>query len=136
VIDWHQRELVPNGTLLSKDYRCRYYNEDFFALARGEGFDPDAPGHSFDAILLDIDHTPDALLKPSHADLYSEEGMMRLRAFLKPGGVFGLWSNDEPDMGFLNILSSVFDQADGHVVEFPNPIQGKTATNGVYIAKV
>ncbi|MBW1898108.1 MAG: spermidine synthase, partial [Deltaproteobacteria bacterium] len=134
VIDWHQRELVPNGTLLSKDYRCRYYHEDFFALARGDGFDPDAPGHSFDAILLDIDHTPDALLNPSHADLYSEEGMMRLRAFLKPEGVFGLWSNDEPDKGFLNILSSVFDQADGHVVEFPNPIQGKTATNGVYIA--
>jgi hypothetical protein len=35
VIEWHQRELVPNGTLLSKDARCRYYHEDFFALARG-----------------------------------------------------------------------------------------------------
>ena len=41
VIDWHQRGLVPNGTLLSKDARCHYYHEDFFALARGNGFDPD-----------------------------------------------------------------------------------------------
>ncbi len=61
---------------------------------------------------------------------------MRLRAFLKPVGVFGLWSNDLPDKGFLTIPSSVFDQVDGHVVEFANPIQGKTATNGVYVAKV
>jgi len=136
VIDWHQRELVPNGPLLSEDARCRYYHEDFFALARGDGFDPDDSGHRFDAILLDIDHTPDALLNPSHADFYSEEGMMRLRAFLRPGGVFGLWSNDVPDKGFLAILSSVFDQVDGHVVEFENPIQGKTAANGVYVAKV
>ena len=136
VIEWHQRELVPNGTLLSKDARCRYYHADFFALARGGGFDPDDSGHRFDAILLDIDHTPDALLNPSHGDLYSEEGMMRLRGFLRPGGVFGLWSNDEPDKGFMAILSNVFDQVDGHVVEFENPIQGKTAANGVYIAMV
>ena len=136
VIEWHQREIVPNGSLLSKDARCRYYREDFFALARGDGFDPDEAGHSFDAILLDIDHTPDALLNPGHADLYSEEGMRRLRGFLKPGGVFGLWSNDVPENNFLAILSRVFDQVDGHVVEFDNPIQDKTATNGVYVAKV
>ena len=136
VIDWHQRELVPNGTLLSNDARCRYYHKDFFALARGDGFDPDDPRHRFDAILLDIDHTPDALLDPGHADLYSEEGMMHLRALLKPGGVFGLWSNDLPHKGFLAILARVFDQVDGHVVEFDNPIQGKTAANGVYVAKV
>ena len=136
VIDWHQRGLVPNGRLLSEDARCCYYHGDFFALARGGGFDPGDPGRLFDAILLDIDHTPDALLNPSHADLYSEKGIMRLRAFLRPGGVFGLWSNDAPDRGFLAILSSVFDQVDGHVVEFANPIQDKTATNGVYIAKV
>jgi spermidine synthase len=136
VIEWHQRELVPNGTLLSEDARCRYYREDFFALVRGDGFDPDDAEHTFDAILLDIDHTPGALLNPSHADLYSQEGMMRLLRFLKPGGVFGLWSNDVPDKDFLAILSNVFDQVEGHVVEFENPIQGSTAANGVYIAKV
>jgi spermidine synthase len=136
VIDWHRRKLVPNGTLLSEDSRCRYYHGDFFALARGDGFDPDNPGHRFDAIILDIDHTPDTLLNPRHADLYSEEGMLRLRAFLKPGGVFGLWSNDVPEKEFLTILSHVFDQVKGHVVEFENPIQGNTSTNGVYVATI
>ncbi|WP_300673743.1 spermidine synthase [Desulfoluna sp.] len=136
VIDWHQRDLVPNGALLTGDARCHYYHEDFFALARGTGFDPDEPGHLFDAILLDIDHTPEALLNPSHADFYSEEGLTRLRAFLKPGGVFALWSNDAPEQGFLDLLSRVFDEVEGHVVEFDNPIQGNTAENGVYVAKV
>ena len=136
VIDWHRRELAPNGALLSNDPRCRYYHQDFFALARGDGFDPDDPKHRFDAILLDIDHTPDALLNPSHADLYAQEGLMRLRSFLKPGGVFGLWSNDPPDKEYLSILSHVFDRVDGHSVEFENPIQGNTAANGVYIARV
>jgi spermidine synthase len=136
VIDWHQRELVPSGKRLSEDARCRYYHADFFALARGAGFDPDDPGHAFDAILIDIDHTPDALLHAGHADFYSEEGMIRLKAFLRTGGVFGLWSNDEPDKEFLAILSRVFDRVEGHTVEFANPIQDKTAINGIYIAKV
>jgi hypothetical protein len=62
--------------------------------------------------------------------------MLRLRAFLKPGGVFGLWSNDLPDQDFLARMAHVFDTADGHVVLFDNPIQGNTATNGIYIATV
>jgi len=135
VIDWHERKLVPNGILLSEDSRCAYCQEDFFALARGDGFDPDDPGHLFDVILLDIDHTPEALLHPAHADFYSEEGMIRLRGFLKPGGVFGLWSNDMPEQGFLTLLSRVFDQVEGHIVEFDNPIQNKKSLNGVYIVK-
>ena len=55
---------------------------------------------------------------------------------LKPGGVFGLWSNGMPENNFLAILSRVFDQVDGHVVEFDNPIQGKMTANGVYVAKI
>lgn len=135
VIGWHQRELVPNGALLSNDSRCNYYHQDFFALARGDGFDPNAPGHAFDAILLDIDHTPDALLNPSHGDFYTEEGLVRLQRFLSPGGVFALWSNEVPDSGFLSILDNVFDQVQGHVIEFANPFQCRTETNGVYVAK-
>lgn len=135
VIEWHTRGLVPNGTRLTNDPRCRYVHADFFALARGDGFDPGTPGRRVDAILLDIDHTPDALLNPSHGDLYTAEGLTRLRALLKPGGVFGLWSNELPDKTFLQLLGRVFDHAEGHVVEFPNPLQNRTATNGVYVAK-
>lgn len=136
VIDWHQRELVPNGALLSNDPRCHYHNADFFALARARGFDPIEENQQFDAILLDIDHTPDALLNPSHADFYSEEGILRLHKFIKPGGVFALWSNEAPDTTFMSILSNVFNKVTGHISEFDNPLQNNTAINGIYVAQV
>ena len=136
VIRWHQQGLVPNGATLSDDSRCSFYLQDFFALVRGDGFDPENAGHRFDAILLDIDHTPDHPLNPSHAEFYSEEGMRRLRTFLKPGGVFALWSNDKPQEGFMGVLSRAFERVDGQVVEFENPIQRNTAYNGIYIARL
>jgi len=136
VIDWHQRRLVPNGALLTDDSRCSYLNADFFALARGQGFDSADPNHRWDAILLDIDHTPTHLLNDSHADFYSEEGLQRLKGFLKPGGVFALWSNDKPNEDFLALLRKVFGHAEGHVSTFENPMLQETSYNGIYIARV
>ncbi len=135
VIDWHRRALVPNGVVLNDDPRASHYHADFFELARGPGFDPDAPGHRFDAILLDIDHTPTQLLNPAHADLYTEAGMQGLKALLKPGGVFALWSNEAPDEAFLATLARVFSHVEGQVIEFDNPLQGNTARNGLYLAR-
>lgn len=135
VIDWHQRGWVPNGAQLTADPRCLYQLGDFFALARGDGFDPDQPGRRWDAVLLDIDHTPTHHLAAAHADFYSDEGLQRLRGFLNPRGVFALWSNDDPDEQFLNRLRRVFGWAEGHVVEFDNPLQGNKTANGVYVAQ-
>lgn len=135
VIDWHRRGLVPNGKELSADPRCTFLNADFFALARGAGFDPAQPGRRWDAVLLDIDHTPSQLLNPAHADFYSEEGLRRLARFLKPGGIFALWSNDEPEAAFLELLRNVFGHAQGHVVAFDNPLTQARSSNGVYVAR-
>jgi len=70
VIDWHVRGLVPNGKELTADPRCEFRQADFFALARGEGFDPDQPARRWNAVLLDIDHTPAHHLNNAHADFY------------------------------------------------------------------
>ena len=96
---------------------------------------PDANGTQFDAILLDIDHTPGFWLHSSHADLYSKNGLNRLKSFLKPNGIFALWSNDAPEDGFLKRLSTVFVSAEGREVRFDNPLQQSVTTNGVYIAR-
>lgn len=135
VIDWHRRGLVPNGQQLSGDPRCSYLSADFFALARGAGFDPARPGHRWDAVLLDIDHTPAQWLNGAHADFYSEEGLRRLKHFLKPGGVFALWSNDEPDEAFLDILRKVFPEAEGRTSVFDNPLLQAKSSNGIYLAR-
>ena len=70
VIDWHERGLVPLGPTLTADSRCRLELGDFFAMAKGEGFDPDQPGRLVDAVLLDIDHSPVHVLDDGSASFY------------------------------------------------------------------
>jgi spermidine synthase len=136
VIEWHQQGLIPAGKELAADERCRLVHGDFFAMLRsGQGFDPDAPGRLFDAIIVDIDHSPRHLLHPTNADLYEPEGLRRLAALLGPGGVFALWSNDPPDAEFTATLATVFTDVRAEVVSFPNPLQGNDSTNTVYLAK-
>ncbi len=134
VIEWHQRGLLPLGEQLTADARCRLVNGDFFAMsASAAGCDPQMPGRRFDAVLVDIDHSPRNLLHPDHAALYEREGLERLAGHLQPGGVFALWSNDPPDAAFEAALASVFAKSDAHVVTFANPLQDRDASNTVYI---
>jgi spermidine synthase len=135
VISWHERGLLPEAAALTADPRSRLVEGDFFAMAAGDaGFDPDAPGRRFDAILLDVDHSPRHVLAPANAALYTAAGMRRLAAHLRPGGVFALWSDDPPDAEFEAALAEVFDDAAAHVVTFPNPLTGGQSANTVYVA--
>jgi spermidine synthase len=135
VIEWHGRGLVPLGPELTGDARCRLIHGDFFAFAASAaGFDPAAPGRKFDAALVDIDHSPDALLDPRNAGFYGEEGLVQLAAHLRPGGVFGLWSNERADDAFTARLARVFANAHAEAVTFHNPLQHKPFTQTVYLA--
>ena len=134
LIDWHRQGLVPLGPALTGDARCRFVRGDFFALAASEaGFDPDAPGRTFDAVLVDIDHSPEALLDERSAAFYGDAGLARLATHLTPGGVFGLWSNDRPDDAFTARLAAVFADARAEEVTFHNPLQDKPFTQTVYL---
>jgi spermidine synthase len=135
VISWHQDGLLPDAAGLATDPRTRFVHGDFFALAAGEdGFDDTTPGRRFDAVLLDVDHSPKHVLDPSHASLYTVSGLERLRRHLTSGGVFALWSDDPPDEAFLTDLAEVFDHADAHTVTFPNFLTGGESANTVYVA--
>lgn len=133
VIDWHRRGLVPVGPLLTADVRCRLVHGDFFAMSDGPGFDPDVPGRLFDAVVVDIDHSPRHLLGGPSAGFYGVEGTRRLARHLRPGGVWSLWSNDPPDEDYLAVLREVFTDVSAEVVRFPNPLQDRDATNTVYL---
>jgi spermidine synthase len=135
VIDWHRNGLVPLGAELTRDGRCRLIQGDFFALADA-GFDPDAPARRFDAVLVDIDHAPDCLLDPLHAAFYQPAGLRRMAAKLRPGGVFGLWSNALPDESFTARLRDCFGAARAEPVTFHNPLQNRPFTQTVYLARV
>lgn len=134
VIDWHRRDLLPDTVGLAQDPRTRLLEGDFFALIAEEPpLAPDAPT-TYDAILLDIDHTPRHTLSPGHAGFYTVDGLTAMRRHLAPGGVFALWSDDPPDDDFLAVLGQVFTTTGAEVVSFPNPITRGESACTVYVA--
>jgi spermidine synthase len=133
VISWHERSLIPAAVPSSQ--RTRLINDDFFALAAGASFDPEAPDRKFHAVILDVDHSPRHLLSPTHAGFYTADGTAHLASHLLPEGVFALWSNDPPDEDYLTTLRSVFPDARAEVVEFDNPLQARTSTNTIYVGR-
>ncbi len=135
VIDWHRRDLLPDTAGLAAHPRVRLVEGDFFALAAGDGFDTGQPGRRFDAVLLDVDHSPRHVLHPSHAAFYRADGLRALRRLVVDDGVFALWSDDPPDDEFLAVLREVFADVAAHVVEFANPLTRGTSSNTVYVAR-
>lgn len=136
VIDWHLRGLLPDTAGLATDPRTQLVLGDFFSLmAADAGSGVGGTPERYDAILLDVDHTPRHLLNPSHAPFYSRHGLTAMTAHLQPQGVFALWSDDPPDEQFLQVLSQVFPSVRADVVTFRNPLTRGMSSNTVYVAR-
>ena len=137
VIDWHRRGLVPLGSQLDADSRCKLVHADFFELAKSSSidFDDSDSDRLVDAVLLDIDHSPSHWLNPGNSTFYSQQGLRKLAEKIHSGGIFGLWSNDPPAADFTHLLESVFESAKSHIVNFPNPYTGGESSNTVYLAR-
>lgn len=151
VVSWHERRLLPLSAGLVDDPRCSLVVGDFFDLVRSggsfgpagttestgsAGTDLESPGgpDQVHAVLVDIDHAPDRLLHPSHADFYAAEGLAPLLERLRPDGVFALWSDDPPDPVFVSTLGEVFAGVEAHDVSFANPLTGGESSNTIYVA--
>jgi len=48
---------------------------------------------AFDAILLDVDNGPEALIRKANDALYESKGLTAIRRALRPGGVLAVWSS-------------------------------------------
>lgn len=131
VIEWHRARLVPAAAGLLGDPRCSFIQGDFF-----EHVTAGATGarRRYDAILVDIDHSPDFLLHPRHGGFYTGPGLASLAGHLRPGGVFGLWSAEEPSADFLALLGGVFAGIRVHEVTFFNPHVRESDRNWIVIA--
>ncbi|GAB1489534.1 hypothetical protein MASR2M8_19870 [Opitutaceae bacterium] len=86
VVAWNRsflREL--NGALL-EDRRVKCVAGDVAkVLAR-------TPKSEYDAIILDIDNGPTAMVRKHNGQLYESAGLQRVIAALKPGGKAAFWS--------------------------------------------
>ena len=129
VISWHRRRLVPMAAGLMDDARCTLVEGDFF-----QHVGPGSSEGPYDAILLDIDHSPDSWLHVRHGDFYSATGLRALADRLKPRGVFALWSACKPAAEFTETLRRVFPSVRSHEVSFFNPHINEMDSNWVVVA--
>jgi spermidine synthase len=58
---------------------------------------------AFDAILLDVDNGPEALIRKANDALYDRNGLDAIRRALRPGGILAVWSSG-PNIAFTKRL--------------------------------
>lgn len=135
VIRWHQEGILPLGRQIIEDPRCRLIEADFFRLAAVDlGLVSCGGGELYDCVLLDIDHSPNFFLNPSHGAFYTAEGLEKFSENLCLGGVFALWSNDAPDPVFVSRLQGVFERAWAADIIFNNPLLEEECCQTIYLA--
>jgi spermidine synthase len=69
----------------------------------------------FDAILMDVDNGPEALVRRDNDWLYGGEGLRAARDALRPRGVLAVWSAS-PDRAFTKRLQDAGFDVNEHVV--------------------
>jgi spermidine synthase len=101
VVDWNREFLMEVNGRLVDDPRVRIHIRDVTSLIDRVGKD------RYNAILLDVDNSPDPLVQKGNAGLYDSRGIARAKAALHPGGRVIYWSAN-PDKSFARSLGKVF----------------------------
>ena len=120
-IDWHPTALLPLGPALTSDPRCRFVQGNFLPSRTGRK--------------ASVSQGRDSNLTRSSWRSILRRSSRSLAARLKPGGVFGPWSNDQPDAAFTQRLAGVFAEARDEPVTFHNPLQKQPFMQTIYLAR-
>ncbi len=97
VVEWNATYLQSLHQGILTDQRVSVRVEDVRTVIRAS-----EPG-VYDAILLDVDNGPVALMAESNRSLYSEKGLRQIRLVLRTGGRVVFWSAG-PDARFVGRL--------------------------------
>ena len=108
VVEWNRTLIgAPSGHPLA-DPRSRVHVGDVADLIRQSA-------GGFDAVLMDVDNGPEALVRVQNDWLYSGDGLRATRAALRPRGVLAVWSAS-PDRAFGKRLQHAGFDVNEHVV--------------------
>jgi spermidine synthase len=96
VIAWARGPMAPlfGGSL--SDPRASIREADAVDVIRSHA-------SVFDAILLDVDNGPEALIRKANDSLYDSKGLKAICRALRPGGVLAVWSSG-PNSAFSKRL--------------------------------
>ena len=96
VVTWNRTLIGGSAGAPLDDRRSEVYVGDVADLIRREV-------SGFDAILMDVDNGPEALVRRENDWLYNPDGLRATRAALRPRGVLAVWSAS-PDREFSKRL--------------------------------
>ncbi|GLR46448.1 spermidine synthase [Sphingomonas astaxanthinifaciens] len=106
IIDWAKGPMAGLTAGCLEDPRVRIVNGDVAGeIARGD----------WDAILLDVDNGPDALVRAQNQWLYEPGGLAVARTAIRRGGLLAIWSAGA-DPRFTKTLQSAGFRVDEQVV--------------------
>ncbi len=129
VIDWMHAGLTPLGAELTAEPRLRVHKGDIFARLLAE-----PQSDPWDAVLIDVDHSPDERLSNAHEAFYTTAGLSRVARHLRPGGVFALWSYDRSPL-LQETMEQVFATTDIHPVTYHNRHVHEEFTDWLYVGR-
>jgi spermidine synthase len=98
VVDWNREFLAAVNGKLVDDPRVTIFDDDVWNTLASSARD------RYDALLLDIDNGPTAMVQQPNARLYSAKGIRLMLMALKPGGRAAIWSADR-DNAFADRLA-------------------------------
>ena len=128
VISWLERDLIPIARELKADGRLVVTQGDVYRRLASE------PAARVDAILVDVDTSPERRLGDASELFYTDEGLARCRRHLAPGGVLAVWSYaDSPELE--DGLLRVFDDVRVEPITFDNAVTDEEETNWLFFAR-
>ena len=125
LIEWNRTFLVEHNGPLLEDPRTKITQGDLFDIisSKNKG--------SYDALLLDIDNTPDDLITAGNARLYSESFLAKIRQILTPDGCVAYWLS-EPAPKFKKCLLKAGFHVEAHAAKSHE--KSKRARHCIYVA--
>jgi len=128
VIGWLEAGLVPLSDSLTGDGRLSVTEGDVYAHLAAP------PARTWDAILIDVDHSPEDQLGGARRDFYTEAGLSLARRHLAPRGVLGIWSYAEHSP-FADALRRVFPEVVVEGVTVHNDLVDEEQTDWLFFAR-
>ena len=125
IIEWNRTFLVERNGPLLEDPRTKITQGDLFDTINSK------TKNSYDALLLDIDNTPDDLITAGNARLYSQKFLTKLGEILTPNGCVAYWLCEAAPK-FKKCLIKAGFQVEEHAAK-PHE-KSKRARHCIYIA--
>ena len=125
VVAWNREFLSTVNGLLLNDSRVEVFVEDVFqVIAR-------APAAHYDAILLDVDNGPIAMVQDGNERLYQAQGFVAIIRALKPGARVTFWSASSDQRFEKKLVKAGFKVSVVPCKAYP---QAKRCTHTIFVA--